>query len=302
MIINKNNLNVWKVSSGDTLRENINGIFFDKDGTVATDGHMLIKVGYPEIDDGLYPVIKDMAKDKKGQEVKPFLIARKEAQELQRSLGKFKDNLLIDQTAKLDLTRTNKNGDAVFGIVSAEGSKVTSIKKVDSDFPNYLKAMPKKKPFYKMGVDPALLIDMLTQFKEMGIRGVSLHFVSSDAPILFKGKTDGGQSAVGLLMPLNMIDEDEKQKPKKARPPEKTKEVKAKKEPKTLKTVVVINKRHKTKLVISTKTIEDMDKVVKDIEAGKAGPGVKAWATKIKRVLCPVDGCKYCDALGRLKS
>ena len=47
MNINKNNLLVAKAASTDDTRCALQTIYFDTDGTVATDGHKLVKVGYP---------------------------------------------------------------------------------------------------------------------------------------------------------------------------------------------------------------------------------------------------------------
>jgi len=209
MIINKNNLNVCLAASNDQYRGNLNAVFFDKDGTVATDGHILMKVSYPDIKDKEYPVFEGLKEDK--EKIKPFLLPKASVVDLMRSLQKNKDKPILNQTAKLAVDKTNKNGNAFFGITNLETSQVKTIRKVDEEFPNYKRVLwEKKEKTFEIAVDPRLMIDVLSQFTAMGIRGIRLSFKTNEHPIMFSGNLDG-QEALGVLMPME-IDEREKSK------------------------------------------------------------------------------------------
>lgn len=47
MLFNRTNLAVAKVAAKDAGRYTLNGVHFDREGTVATDGRRLVRVTYP---------------------------------------------------------------------------------------------------------------------------------------------------------------------------------------------------------------------------------------------------------------
>ena len=189
----------------------MNTVYFDKDGTVATDGHKLIKVSYPDIPDKDFPAIKQLSPEEKNVKKEPFLISKNSAMDLQKNLSKHSTLPILNGTTRLDWSKSNSNGEAYFGLTNLETTCVKVIKKIDEEFPKYQNAVPTEKPSFKISVDPNYMIELCQQFKSAGIGCIDMEFIAKDKPFFLRGKVvDAHQTLTAILMPLENIEEKEK--------------------------------------------------------------------------------------------
>jgi len=213
MNINKNNLLVAKAASTDDTRCALQTIYFDTDGTVATDGHKLVKVGYPsQVDHDSLPVVLPKGDIKN---IKPFLIPSSCVPALAKIQPKVK-NLPVLENIFLDVDRTNANGSAHFSATDLTSISNPEIKKVDAQFPDYKKVFPipqeesgemkdtGKEPLLEIVFNPELLRDTCDIAVKMGLVGCKFNFFGANHPALITGTNSDDQEFTALVMPKRL--------------------------------------------------------------------------------------------------
>jgi len=198
MNVNKNNLLVSEAASGDSTRQALQAVYFDADGTVATSGYILIKIGYPEqVDLTEMPAPIPQGSDK----ITPFLVSAEACKGLGKAIPKVKqvpalNNLFIDVAA------TNANDCAHFVATDLESPQSIAIKKLEHAFPPYAQAMPKPEAVtLTIGFDPELMARVCGVAKKMGLENCKFEFTNDKGPCKITGLDKHGQEFTALVMP-----------------------------------------------------------------------------------------------------
>lgn len=225
MNINKFNLLVAKVASKDVRRQNLNSVYFDTDGTLATDGHKIVKIGYPE----QYPTEELPTKEPISGEAKdlvPFLLPREAAAGLEKSQPKIKHMPILNNIF-LDVTKTNSSGSAHFMTTTLDSESRPAIKKMDYTFPPYKQVIPQQKDrVLRIGFNCKYMAEICEIASKMGLEECVFEFYGDVSPVKITGKNkETGQDFMALVMPIKLEKEPEPQPEATPEPTSTTEEV-----------------------------------------------------------------------------
>lgn len=198
MNVNKNNLLVSEAASGDRTRPALQSVYFDTNGTVSTDGHILVKIGYPEqADTAELPAPIPQGTDK----LTPFVISSDACKTLGKAIPKVKHMPVLNNLF-IDVAATSANGSAHFVATDLESPQSIAIKKLDYTFPPYSQVMPKPEAItFTAAFDPDLMARVCSVAKKMGLTCCKFEFTNDEGPCLITGKNEDGQEFTALIMP-----------------------------------------------------------------------------------------------------
>jgi len=216
MLINRTNFAVAKCAAKFAGRYAINGVYFSKTGTVATDGRRLACVTYPKQDGAedfpTVPGAGEGAPTSPVDALEPFTI---DASDL-RVLGKdIRTSKPVLNLIALDVLETNANGHAAFAYTDLSNAQAPRIRKLEGEFPRYEAVIPTPdEKWARVTVNPAYLAEMLGIVAKHGgeLRGVTIHVpprvknehgrYDPQGPILLTAKVGDEQKFTGVLMPI----------------------------------------------------------------------------------------------------
>jgi DNA polymerase III sliding clamp (beta) subunit (PCNA family) len=145
-------LEIVKLSSNDTKREGINGLFFEGNSTVATDGHKLIKVTSLNQEEKTdWPANSIQW----GAEEKPFTIRREVVEQAIKSLPKKSKVMPI--LNKVAIGQVLENGKASIQTTDLDNTSNLETKLPENNFPDYQKVIPDYKDFPRVGISAKYL-------------------------------------------------------------------------------------------------------------------------------------------------
>ncbi len=190
MIYNKHNIDIAKIAHKD--REPISGVMFSPDKTVATDGFRLLEVSCPNIDPSDFPVIDGAVAIK---EFEPLIVNAKTLREIK--IPKVKDIGIVSSVAIKEITDDRVD----FMTTDLETNKITTAKRVKSDFPDYEQIFPKEEPIAEINLNGKYLAEMLSIMAKLGgnENKVKIKFYGEGKPLLLE--SGELQKARGLMMP-----------------------------------------------------------------------------------------------------
>lgn len=201
MNVNKNNLLVSEAASVDKTRPERQSIYFDDTGTVATDGHILIKIDYPEqVDLAEMPAPIPQGSDK----MTPFLVRAEACKGLGKAIPKAKHMPVLNNLF-IDVAATNANERAHFVATDLENPQKLEVKKLDYQFPPYQQVMPKAEAItFTIGFNPELMARVCNVAAKMGISGCLFEFTNEKVPVRITGADKNGQKFTALVMPKSL--------------------------------------------------------------------------------------------------
>jgi DNA polymerase III sliding clamp (beta) subunit (PCNA family) len=186
MFLTKANLAVTKAASTDGSRYAISNVLIEADGaTVATDGHMLVKVGALPANALATPLL-------------PSIVPAVALATVAKALPKKGEHAIVD----VDATNANGHfaiaaGTAVHAITKGEGGATT--------FPDYGRVYPTyDAPTLTIGFSVDLLSRMLDIAKAAGVKTLALNFGDDGTPLHATGETESGQTFSALAMPYRL--------------------------------------------------------------------------------------------------
>jgi len=219
-MLNKHNLEIARLASKETeSRYALSVIHITPEETVETDGRQMVIVTTTK-SEGLIP--EDI---KATDKFEPFSIPASMAVEIAASLAKG-DKVRVQgagrvrsKTIKKQLhaaidSMTNKNGNAVLGIVDSQGSeRIFKAKKSAGKFPNYKTVVPAKEEAQAaFSLNLALLIPVLQQMMKFaksynGANPATFRFYAANKQIRIDAENfDTGQIMTAVIMPMKMQD------------------------------------------------------------------------------------------------
>ena len=210
MIYNKNNLVIAAIASKGS-REELTGVYFKNDRTVATDSVKLIEVKNPESFEkqaGDYPPALNNGRDKVMKEIskKGYIIPAKNINKVLKNLAEVKSkNLPILENAVF-----LSNGDEETSRIATTDLEKTDIvagKNIKGTFPDYERIMADTRINHsKVLISVNQLkpvLDILDKMNLTGDKQLELHVCQEgDKPLTIKAKTLEGQDITALVMPL----------------------------------------------------------------------------------------------------
>jgi hypothetical protein len=152
---------VAKVASKDEQRYRINSIYCHPKYTVGCDGYALMIVTAPKVD------IKEMPTPSEGKltdKFEPFLLDLNDAKKVEKSIPQK----VTFSTLKHAAIIKTKNDDAFAKIFTTDlqSQNITVLKKVEGEYPQFGKVLPKGKPVKTIRVQTKLLRNLLSAIEE----------------------------------------------------------------------------------------------------------------------------------------
>lgn len=196
MLYNNLCLETAKFASKDSnFSENaISGVLVTKDKMVATDSFRLMEIStladakvedFPMVDGksamrGMSPVVVD-AKALRGIKI----VKNKNLPMLDNVAIKYIDDKKVE-----------------FMTTDLETARVTTVKRIDNDFPLYQNIFPAGEPQAKIIVNGDMLAEVLTTLAKVGkLHGVKIKIYGADKPIVLTAG-NGHQTARAMMMPI----------------------------------------------------------------------------------------------------
>ena len=201
---NRENFSVAKIASKDQGRYHLNGIYCHPKFTVGSDGKTLMIVTTPKKVD-----IKEMPIPT-GEELidkfDPFILDLKDAQKIEKSIPK-KSPLPILQHIVILKSESESPFVKLF-TTDLQSQNITVSKKIDGEYPEFGKVLPKGKPIKVIRVQTKLLKALLDAI-EIAQGSVEMPYVdlkiydNGMGPIGLKSiNNNTGQRITAVLMPI----------------------------------------------------------------------------------------------------
>lgn len=194
MLYNKHNLAVAKIASKYEHRQEIAGVLFTKDKTVATDSFKLLEV---EVDKTLRTEDFPSRNDEKAiAETEDFIIPAKDLKTIKLPNNK---KLPVINTAAIVAIDENE---VQMITTSLEVGEKKYFRRTKGEFPDYKAIIPTTAPVVSFSVNAKYLIEILSVMEKMGNNGeVKIEIHGENKPIMILGGNEN-QKARGLVMPI----------------------------------------------------------------------------------------------------
>lgn len=189
-MLNKNNLRIAKIARDVTSRYNLDSIKITPTETIATDGHLLMRVTRPETGEGEFLLRGELALEVAGAiDENQYVAAGLEGEGVKVSFG--------DEERQHGFTQ-----------------------KIRPDkFPNYDKVMPEGEPIAEIAVNADYFIKILKLISKAQNTNVPIVLISiygADKPVRFDAKIPySDQKICALVMPLKEFDATQRDYPTK---------------------------------------------------------------------------------------
>jgi DNA polymerase III sliding clamp (beta) subunit (PCNA family) len=184
--VNRKNLAVVKAASRDTSRYTINGVYFDKEGSVATNGRMLAVVTNPD------SVPSHLEKG--------IIVPLKLAEELW-SMTRY--------ASEVDILEAEASGGMYDAVIARKDNQLSiTFKPVDGKYPDWKQVISKNEPVVKVAINPRYMMDMCRivldfQGEKENNPSMVIGVHSYPDPIEIHARcVDTKQTFTGILMPI----------------------------------------------------------------------------------------------------
>jgi len=207
MNINKKNLLVTKFTEKGG-RPALSGVHFTPDYTEATNGHMAVRISYPE---QIKP--EDLPEEihtAPAGEIKPFLVSAEALGDVKFYKSGKNAPLPWMEQVYVDVNQTNANGRACFYATNMESKSAQEIAKMEDQYPDTDKVWPgSKAPILQICVDP----DYMKELAEIAVKvsqkdsrkhgAMLLSIYGPMEPVRIETcDLSAGQSMDAILMPM----------------------------------------------------------------------------------------------------
>jgi hypothetical protein len=199
MNLNTANLKVAMAASTDACKLSIQNIHVTQTYTEATNGAIFARVSLPlQFDCGDVPAVCPTLP---AEHIKPFLVPAAAAMKIKPL--KCKRLPILDGVLYVDVAATNQNGSARFVSTDTESVISPELYKVDANFPDVNRVIPKDDPSFHVKLTIGHLETLLQIAKATGSEYVTVDgFGKSGSafPLVLKAEKDG-QTFLGVIMP-----------------------------------------------------------------------------------------------------
>jgi DNA polymerase III sliding clamp (beta) subunit (PCNA family) len=204
MLLNKHNLAVSQFVSKEESRYTLKAIQVCEEGTIATDGHRLVKVSLPKLaSKNHFPSIDGFTISSGTYD---FLLSKDAINKIEKAIPKESTIPALSHVAVGEKT----DGDTLsLAVTDLDTAQVFKPRKMTGQFPNWKAVIPQSEPIFEIEVDAEYLAEMAkaaAQFTDdKQHHAVRLRFYKKfGAPIVFEAvRENTEQTFLGLLMPLD---------------------------------------------------------------------------------------------------
>lgn len=199
-------------ATGKEASEKIKGLRFEEGVTVATNGHLMVRVRAEQIQGEVWPA--NTIKWCKGN--KPFTICSQAVSRALVSMPPYKETEGLPVLKKIVAGRTGDGGKAVLQSTDLEITVDTETVLGNQEYPEYKKVIPDYSEFFKLMISAKYLKEICTVFeKYQDSCGVTLHIdTSGEVKALIVTTEDyDGNKAEAVIMPLGGKDSEEEKSP-----------------------------------------------------------------------------------------
>lgn len=208
-MLNKHNLNIAALCSKEDSRFSLNSIQVTRDYTAETDGHQLMMVTRPKVEEGMMPDPELNRGFAMGAGQKDFLLPASVALELSKKLPR---KPLVPVFENAVVQSEGKSPDAVLAYADKRGDIQTMrSKKPEGTFPDFQRIMPKvEASTFQIGLNVQLLKGIAAQFvsflEGQKTPAVRCYFKSATEAVLIEAENEEGQKMTAVLMPCRWED------------------------------------------------------------------------------------------------
>jgi len=198
MLYNEHNLAVAKIASKSEVREELAGVYFTANKTVATDSVRLLEVTVPaNVKPEDYPAVEG-ATAMRG--VQPFIVSAKMLRERVKLPKNIGSRLPI--LAHMAIKHLHDNR-VEFLTTDLETANLVTVKRIMGKYPDYEKIFPTGEPVAEVEVNGEMLAEMLVILAKLGgaNKAIKIKFYGNGAPVTLEAGNDN-QKGRGMVMPL----------------------------------------------------------------------------------------------------
>ncbi len=201
MIYNKLNLMITEFcAKKDKSRQEITGVLFKKDRTVATDSISLIEVKTPEIKTDDFPLIpntefKEMKKD--------YIIPAQSVKKILANIPKKREGLqILNNAVFCNASGNEEDGYNVeFASTDLEKADKVSTRAIFGKYPDYKMIFPEEPPVDTIVVDARELKKICDFWIKNNKNVFEIRIYGNEKSLMIKDEFDG-QEVKALLMPI----------------------------------------------------------------------------------------------------
>jgi DNA polymerase III sliding clamp (beta) subunit (PCNA family) len=199
MLLNKHNLNITQFASKEETRYALKGILVTEHETVATNGHILVRVTTPTTDEKNFP---DVPGFEQHAEFKPFILPSDAAKEIAKATPKHKSIPVLNHA------RVSSNGAVQVATTDLDNPRVFNPKPLVGQFPNWQAILPKGEPEVSVTISADYLTELAKAAGKMAddrSKAIKLRIYNCGS---FKQVSievtcsDTGQTFQSVLMPM----------------------------------------------------------------------------------------------------
>jgi hypothetical protein len=217
-LLNKHNLELAKLCTKEESRYALSGIQITERETVVTDGHILARVTFPQVDADSFPTVPGLSEGAAGAAAESFVMAKQAALDIAKAIpvGRKRGSIPILSHAILDRLTETEDGERVarIGVTDLDTPQVFNSRAIPGQFPKVDLVCPKRQDArFKVSFDLRLLIPLLQQMnsflKSERTSTVQFSFYGDEAtptPMRIDAHNpDTGQNFMGVIMPIRNI-------------------------------------------------------------------------------------------------
>jgi len=207
-LYNRKQLENIKLASKDDTRQTLNGLHFEGDSTVSTDGHKLMKVTWTVPQKAKNWPVNGVEWEKKD---KPFILPRSTVEKALKNIPKQRGLAMpVLENVAIGLKKTEKDDPDKFVVQTSDLENTDNIegKTVEGKFPNYKQVIPdyqNSESYRKVGISAHYLKEVCAQLeKYKNSSMVTLYMGNEKEPIVITADDDEGTEAEAVLMPMQL--------------------------------------------------------------------------------------------------
>ena len=203
-MITKLALELATLCSKEESRYTLNGIRVEPGRVCETDGHQMVVYDFIPESAESFPEVDGA---KAVGTFKPFTLGKDAALQVAKALPKKSTIPVLQQAAIVG--DPDKNGEVKFMVTDLERHQGFTAKKLEGQFPDYNRVIPKAEDAkLSIGVNAELLRGVLGYLSKVAdssgrCPGVLMHFYDEQSAIRIDAKSDQGH-AIGVVMPMRV--------------------------------------------------------------------------------------------------
>lgn len=180
-MLNKYNFEIAPFADAEKGHYSLNGIYVSPAETVATNGHLLVKVSAGNVPSEQFPQRDGF---QASDEFTPFILPTSAVKDVLKLLPK-KTTIPVAQCVGIDAAKTNANGRACLLVAGPEFQPL-NLPKESGTFPNYQAVFPKEAPEFSLRVNADYLkrlAQTAASFTDSRDHSVTIRYYGEDKAI-----------------------------------------------------------------------------------------------------------------------